>query len=90
MTVRARIGASYNRPPSGDDKERRHVLRVPVTPAAARATTLAWTLAPVYLVYSITGGFSIAAGALPAAMLIFVAVALTPRDVATNARPTTH
>jgi hypothetical protein len=57
---------------------------------SARATTLAWTLAPVYLVYSITGGFSIAAGPLPAAMLIFVAVALTPRDVATNARPTTH
>ena len=42
-------------------------------------TAAAWSLATVYLVYSVLGGFSIAAGALPAAVLMLLAVAVTPR-----------
>jgi len=64
-----------------------HVLRRRCHTGSARATTVAWTLAPAYLVYSIVGGFTIAAGALPAALLICLAVALTPRDAAAKARP---
>jgi hypothetical protein len=58
-----------------------HLLGRRCQTGGARATTVAWTLASVYLVYSVIGGFTIAAGALPAAVLLFVAVALTPRGV---------
>lgn len=50
-----------------------------------QATVGAWMIAIVYLVYSVLGGFTVAAGALPAALLIFFAVALTPRGATTNA-----
>ena len=64
-----------------------HVLRRRCHTGGDMATTIARTFAPVYLVYSIIGGFSLAAGALPAALLIVGAVALTPRGSAPSARP---
>lgn len=64
-----------------------HVLRRRCHGGSDRATTVAWTLASVYLIYSVVGGFSIAAGALPAALLLFLAVALAPREIAPNALP---
>jgi hypothetical protein len=57
-----------------------HVLRRRRHTGSERATAVAWTLACAYLVYSIVGGFTIAAGALPAALLMFLAVALAPRQ----------
>lgn len=52
---------------------------------SAAATAAAWTIASLYLAYSVLGGLSIAAGALPAALLLFVAVSVTPRP--DTARP---
>ncbi|MEA2218421.1 MAG: hypothetical protein QOJ35_1047 [Solirubrobacteraceae bacterium] len=54
-----------------------------------RSTMVAWLLATVYLVYSVLGGLSTAAGAFPSALLIFLAVALTPRAPATDPRSVT-
>jgi hypothetical protein len=39
----------------------------------------------LYLVYSILGGFTISAGAFPAACLLLAAVLLTPRPIASSA-----
>lgn len=62
------------------------LLRARCQTGSPRATRVAWTVAPVYLAYSVVGGFSIAAGALPAALLLLVAVALTPLPPATRGR----
>ncbi len=42
------------------------------------ATTAAWSLASVYLLYSVLAGFTLAAGAFPAAFLLALATAFTP------------
>ena len=56
-----------------------HLLRRRCHTGDQRAARIAWTVATTYLAYSVIGGFSIAAGALPAALLIVAAVGLTPR-----------
>ena len=43
------------------------------------ATAAAWTISTVYLLYSVLGAWTIAVGALPAALLLFIAAHVTPR-----------
>lgn len=57
-----------------------HVLRRRCHTGSDRATAVAWTLGCVFFAYSVVGGFTIAAGALPAALLMLLAVAVAPRQ----------
>jgi hypothetical protein len=43
------------------------------------ATTTAWALGSLYLVWSVLGALTLAAGAFPAAVILMFAVGLTPR-----------
>lgn len=43
------------------------------------ASTAAWAIGGLYLPWSIAAGFSLAAGAFPAALLLLIAVSLTPK-----------
>jgi len=55
------------------------LLRRRCTTGSQVATTAARTLGGFYLIWSVLGALSLAAGAFPAALLLLVAVALTPR-----------
>jgi lysylphosphatidylglycerol synthetase-like protein (DUF2156 family) len=55
-----------------------HLLRRRCHNGSRHATRAAWVIATIYLIYSVLGGFSIAAGGLPAALLLFLALATTP------------
>jgi hypothetical protein len=46
------------------------------------ATIGAWALGVAYLVYSVVGALTLAAGSLPAALALLVAVTVTPRGTA--------
>lgn len=55
------------------------LLRRRCTTGSRVATVTAWALGTLFLVWSVLGALSLAAGAFPAAVLLLVAVALTPR-----------
>jgi hypothetical protein len=55
------------------------LLRRRCTTGSRMATVTAWALGTVFLVWSVLGALSLAAGAFPAAVILLVAVALTPR-----------
>jgi hypothetical protein len=55
------------------------LLRRRCTTGSRAATAAAWTLGALFLAWSVLGALSLAAGAFPAAALLLVAVALTPR-----------
>jgi hypothetical protein len=55
------------------------LLRRRCTTGSLLATATAWALGSLYLVWSVLGALTLAAGALPAAMILIFAVALTPR-----------
>jgi hypothetical protein len=54
------------------------LLRRRCTTGSRGATAAAWELAALFLAWSVLGALSLAAGAFPAAVLLLVAVALTP------------
>ncbi len=54
------------------------LLRARCHTGSRAATTAARSIAVAYLLYSVLAGFSIAAGALPAALLLALATGLTP------------
>jgi hypothetical protein len=54
------------------------LLRARSRTGSRAATTAAQSLAIAYLLYSVLAGFTIAAGALPAAFLLALATGLTP------------
>jgi hypothetical protein len=54
------------------------LLRRRCTTGSRIASNAAWTIGAVYVVWSVLGALSLAAGAFPAAVLLLVAVALTP------------
>ena len=55
------------------------LLRRRCTTGSRMATVAAWALGTLYLAWSVLGALSLAAGAFPAAVLLLLAVALTPR-----------
>jgi hypothetical protein len=55
------------------------LLRRRCTTGSRLATATAWALGSLYLVWSVLAGFTLAAGAFPAAAILFIAVGLTPR-----------
>jgi hypothetical protein len=55
------------------------LLRRRCTTGSRIATVCAWALGTLFLVWSVLGALSLAAGAFPAAMVLLFAVALTPR-----------
>ena len=55
------------------------LLRRRCTTGSRMATATAWALGTLYLVWSVLGALTIAAGAFPAAVLLLFAVGLTPR-----------
>jgi hypothetical protein len=54
------------------------LLRHRCTTGSGMATAAAWALGSLYLVWSVLGALTLAAGAFPAAVLLLWAVALTP------------
>jgi hypothetical protein len=54
------------------------LLRRRCTTGSRVATATAWTLATLYVAWSVFAGFTLAAGAFPAAVILLAAVALTP------------
>jgi len=54
------------------------LLRARCRTGSRAATTAAQSIAIAYLLYSVLAGFTIAAGALPAAFLLALATGLTP------------
>lgn len=57
------------------------LLRRRCTTGSRTATIAAWTVGTLYLAWSVLGALSLAAGAFPAAILLLLAVAMTPRGV---------
>ena len=55
------------------------LLRRRCTTGSRMATATAWTLGTLYLAWSVFAGFTLAAGAFPAAVILLFAVSLTPR-----------
>jgi hypothetical protein len=55
------------------------LLRVRCTYGSLIASFAAWTLAMLFLLWSVLGALSLAAGSLPAACMLVAAVAFTPR-----------
>jgi hypothetical protein len=55
-----------------------YLLRRRCTTGSDVATTWAWALGTAFLVWSVLGALSLAAGAFPAAVLLILAVLLTP------------
>ena len=55
------------------------LLRRRCTTGSRTASIMAWTIAGAYLAWSVLGALSLAAGAFPAALLLLLAVTLTPR-----------
>ena len=55
------------------------LLRRRCTTGSRAAIACAWILGSLYLVWSVLAGFSLAAWALPAALLLMLAVGFTPR-----------
>jgi len=55
------------------------LLRRRCTTGSRAAAVAAWMLGTLFLVWSVIGALSLAAGAFPAAVLLLVAAALTPR-----------
>jgi hypothetical protein len=55
------------------------LLRHRHTTGSSVAIAAAWVVGALYLVWSVLGALTLAAGALPAALLLLFAVALTPR-----------
>ncbi len=55
------------------------LLRRRCTTGSRAATSTAWILGTLFLAWSVVGALSLAAGAFPAAVLLLVAAALTPR-----------
>ena len=54
------------------------LLRRRCSSGGTLAGATAWALASLFLVWSVIGALSLAAGAFPAAVMLLVAVALTP------------
>jgi hypothetical protein len=61
------------------------LLRRRCTTGSRVATVTAWTVGTLFLAWSMLGALSLAAGAFPAAVLLLVAVALTPPPAARTA-----
>ena len=57
------------------------LMRRRCTTGSRSATATAWTLGTLYVGWSVIAGFTLAAGAFPAAVILLVAVALTPRPI---------
>ena len=57
-------------------------MRRRCTTGSRRATATAWMFGTLYVGWSVLAGFTLAAGAFPAAVILLVAVALTPRPIA--------
>jgi hypothetical protein len=55
------------------------LLRRRCTTGSRAATAIAWVFATLFLAWSVLGALSFAGGALPAAALLLVATAATPR-----------
>ena len=55
------------------------LLRRKCTTGSRVATAAAWPLGTLFLAWSVLGALSLAAGAFPAAILLLLAVGLTPR-----------
>lgn len=55
------------------------LLRRRCTTGSRVAATTAWALGSLFLAWSVLGALTLAAGAFPAAVLLLLAVALTPR-----------
>jgi hypothetical protein len=55
------------------------LLRRRCTTGSFLATATAWVLGSLYLVWSVLGALTLAAGAFPAAVILMFAVGLTPR-----------
>ncbi|HEX8120338.1 MAG TPA: hypothetical protein VF549_03640 [Solirubrobacteraceae bacterium] len=55
------------------------LLRLRCTYGSPTASFAAWTLASLFLAWSVLGALSLAAGSFPAATMLVAAVALTPR-----------
>jgi len=55
------------------------LLRRRCTSGSETATTTAWAIGVAFLAWSSLGSLSFAAGAFPAAVLLLIATALTPR-----------
>jgi hypothetical protein len=57
------------------------------TTGSAKAGVLAAVMAPLYLGWTVLAGFSVAAGGMPAAVLLLVAAWLTPRGPLMSTTP---
>jgi hypothetical protein len=55
------------------------LLRRRCTTGSRLATATAWALGTLFLAWSVLGALSLAAGAFPAAVILLLAVGLTPR-----------
>jgi hypothetical protein len=55
------------------------LLRRRCTTGSRLASTAAWVIGAMYLAWSVLGALSLAAGAFPAALLLLIAVTLTPK-----------
>jgi lysylphosphatidylglycerol synthetase-like protein (DUF2156 family) len=68
------------------------LLRNRCTTGSRAAATAAWTIGGMYLGWSVIGALSLAAGAFPAALLLLIAVTLTPdpRDSRDDCRVAAH